>query len=285
MNSLYHRLPLIHPGLQAIGVWAAGQYSCLYFRAGTSHVPAPHPILYPPPDRYGADRQFNGHEGPCPTVEDPDGVSFDDCPASGTIATIGNHGWGALRDVTASMRNLDSGQAVPMFRTYFDGGPSPHERIGAHLNGTIAFVPEVGLILDEALYEVTVEVGSLDETFRWRFHTGRIPLDGPGDCDTAGDISSFENARRVGAGSEVRDRVCTAPHVYRLTGVGSRHVSIEFVHARGNLDLVVFNSSEVQTTSSEGMGDMEEVMTSAGHFVQVVPAAGAENSYVLRVTN
>ncbi|MEI8255765.1 MAG: CAP domain-containing protein, partial [Deltaproteobacteria bacterium] len=36
INSLYHRLPLLHPGLTRVGVATLGQYGCIQYRRGTT---------------------------------------------------------------------------------------------------------------------------------------------------------------------------------------------------------------------------------------------------------
>ena len=76
INSLYHRLPLLHPGLMRIGaaVVTSGRntWTCIQYRPGTDgSVRAPHEIFWPPPDVPNTDRTFNGNEGPCPTADDP----------------------------------------------------------------------------------------------------------------------------------------------------------------------------------------------------------------------
>ncbi|MCC7536394.1 MAG: thrombospondin type 3 repeat-containing protein, partial [Deltaproteobacteria bacterium] len=181
MGTLYHRLPLIHPGLARVGVAAGDGYACVQYAPGTdARAAAPYPILWPPPDLVGAARAFAGSESPCPTVDDP--FAGGARPGSATIASIGLNGMGAMSDVSATLARLDTGDVVPLFRLYYDGGPTEHEQQG-YLDGTIALVPEPGSTLDRAaVYEVTVDaaLSGAAQTFRWRFATGRpLPVDVP----------------------------------------------------------------------------------------------------------
>src|SRR5688572_8518880 len=109
INTLYHRLPIIHPGLERVGVAYDESFACVQYRRGTNNeVRAPHPIYWPPPDIEGTDRTFGGNESPCPTVADP--LGGGPCPGSAAIPTVGIHRWGSIANVTGTYRNLDTGE-------------------------------------------------------------------------------------------------------------------------------------------------------------------------------
>jgi hypothetical protein len=191
------------------------------------------------------------------------------------------HGLGAISGVSGTFTNLDTGAAVPIFATYFDGGPSPHEMMG-YVDGSIGLVPEPETALDNALYEVRVDatVGGAPETYRWRFRTGR-PLPDVG-CDDLGENRDFASAIEIETGV-IEGRVCEFADMYLLVGEGTRVVRIEFDHGEGDLDLVALSPSGDAIDRSEGVGDSEELTVSTGVYVQVYGAGGAMGPYILTV--
>ncbi len=280
MNTLYHRLPLIHPGLERVGIAYRDAFACVRYRPGTNgSVAAPYPILWPPPDIVGTDRTFGGNESPCPTVADP--LAGGPCPGSAAIATIGLHGMGGLADVTATFVNLDTGAEVPLFATYWDQGASPHEQMG-YVEGTVAVVPEPGSSLERALYEVTVNatVGGSAQTYRWRFRTAReLPDVG---CDDLGEHRTLEDAYPIETGT-VEGRICDYPDMYVLTGSGRRTVRLLLDHDEGDLDLVALDPAGAAIDRSEGSGDEEHLTVDAGVYIQVYGYADGMGPYVLIV--
>ncbi len=281
METLYHRLPLIHPGMTRIGVAVTGRYACLQYRPGTDgRVQAPHEIFWPPADIEETSRTFGGFESPCPTIDDP--LSGGSCPGSAAIASIGLNGWGALSAATATLRNVDTGADVPLYRVYYDGGPSVHEQQG-YLDGTIALVPPAGSALDLALYEATADVtiSGAAQTFRWRFRTGR-PLPTDVACDADGPHHDLANALPVGVGQQYA-KVCDRPDFYRITGAGAHTVEIHFVHADGDLDLHAYDAAGAAAGESAGQSDTEVVTVPAGGAVEVFGFNSAMGTYLLRV--
>lgn len=282
INTLYHRLPLLHPGLERVGIAFSETYACVQYRRGTDEsVRAPYPILWPPPDIVGTARQFGGNESPCPTADDP--LSAADCPPSAAIPTLGIHRWGSLTDVSGTYVNLDTGAMVPLFRTYYDGGPSPHEQVG-YLGGNVSLVPEPGSTLERGLYEVTIQatIDGTPTTFRWRFRTAReLPDVG---CDDLGVHRDFMDAYEISGGS-VEGRVCDFADMYRIGGSGMKRVTLFLDHGEGDLDLVAFAASGDGTVigRSEGQSDREELVVPAGSFVQVYGFGGAMGPYLLAV--
>ncbi|RLB47351.1 MAG: hypothetical protein DRJ42_25580 [Deltaproteobacteria bacterium] len=288
MDTLYHRLPLIHPGLERVGIdyqtaTIGGReqgWACILYRQGTVNgTPAPHPILWPPGDIVGTARQFGGNESPCPTVADP--LGGGSCPASAAIPTLGLHGMGDIRDASGTYRNVETGAEIPLFATYWDGGPTPHEQMG-YMDDHIAFVPAPGTSLETALYEVTMNatVGGAPTTYRWRFRTGRsLPDVG---CDDLGMINTMETAHGIETGS-IDGRICEFADMYRVTGSSTRTVRIEFEHGEGDLDLVALDASGAEVGMSNGQGNTEELTVAAGNFFQVFGFGGAMGAYILTV--
>ncbi len=279
INSLYHRLPLLHPGLARVGVAALGQYGCIQYRPGTTDsVRAPHEIFWPPPDATNADRTFIGSESPCPTVADP--LAGGSCPAGGTIATMGIHGWGALSNVTATLTNVATGADTSLLHLYFDGGPSRHEQQG-YVEGTVALVPQPMTTLDRGTYLVTVNatVGSTARTFRWRFRTGTpLPTDLP--CDPA--HHDIAGALAV-AGGETPGKICGQPMVYQIGGTGTRTVTLSSDFASGDLDMEQLDASGARQGLSDGQTDTERLSVPAGGYVRVYGFNGAMGAFLLRV--
>jgi hypothetical protein len=82
MNSLYHRIPLLEPGLKSIG-WAYGQgYAVLNVKANFDpSVEQKHPIFFPAPQQEQVQCQFNIYEEPNPIP-----IGYD--PPVGNFITI-----------------------------------------------------------------------------------------------------------------------------------------------------------------------------------------------------
>ena len=281
MDTLYHRLPLVHPGLTRIGVAVQGRYACLQYRPGTdSSVRAPHEIYWPPADIEETSRQFGGSESPCPTTDDP--FSSGSCPPSAAIASVGLHGRGALSAVTATLRNVDTGADVPLFRVYYDGGPSDHEQRG-YLDGHIALVPPANSSLDLALYEATanVTIAGAAQTFRWRFRTGR-PLPTDVACDADGAHHDLATALPISVG-ERAGKVCDDADFFRISGAGSHSVEVRFVNADGDLDLRAYDAAGTQVAQSDSQDDSEFLTVPEGGAVEVYGFNRAMGTYLIRV--
>ena len=281
LNTLYHRLPLLHPGLHHVGVAYTDQYACVQYRRGTDEsVGAPFPIFWPPADIPRTAVQFGGNESPCPTIEDP----FDSeatCPASAAIPSVGLHGLGSLSGVTGTITNVATGESVPLFKTYFDGGATEHEQTG-YLAGTIALVPVPESTLDRAIYEVDIDaaIDGNPSSYRWRFATAHGLHIG---CDDLGDISSLSTAHEVEVGT-IEGRVCEDYDVYKIMGPVPRSVRVEFDPAEVNINLAAFDEEGEVLGRSEGDGAIESLADlPPGSYVQVYAATGGEGFYTISI--
>ena len=280
MNTLYHRLPLIHPGLTRIGAHFSGGFGCVQYRGGTDDsAVAPHPILWPPPDIAGTDRTFGGNESPCPTVADP--LGGGPCPGSAAIPSLGLHGLGRLANATGTLTRLDTGAQVSLMHVFFDGGPSTHERQG-YLEGTVALVPEAGSSLDRAPYEVRVDVSvaGAPSTYRWRFRTDE-PLP---EVECTMGHASEETAIVLAPGPQgVTGRVCSEDVWYRLAPGPDVEVVLRFDNTVGDLDLAAFDAAGAEVGRSVGTTSTERMTVPGGSFVRVYGFGDEMGTYVLSV--
>src|SRR5258708_33627534 len=69
INGLYHRRPLLDPGLTKVGAASKNGYNCLNYRAPGNTVPLKlaGPTLWPVSGMIDVPRTFSGSERPCPT--------------------------------------------------------------------------------------------------------------------------------------------------------------------------------------------------------------------------
>jgi hypothetical protein len=281
VNTLYHRLPLVHPGLERVGVAYDEAFACVQYRRGTNNeVRAPYPIYWPPPDVVGTDRVFGGNESPCPTAADP--LAGGTCPGSAAIPTVGIHRWGAISNVVGTYTNLDTGAETFLYHTFWDGGATPHEMFG-YLEGTIALVPQPGTSLDRGLYEVRIDadVDGVGQTFRWRFRTAE-PLPEVG-CDDMGAHHDIASALSIGAGEQMPGRICDLPDFFRVGGSGTRTVTVSFDHATGDIDVVATDEAGTEVARSDSATDREELTVPGGSYLQVYGFDGAMGPYIIRV--
>ncbi len=150
INSLYHRLPLLHPGLARVGGAAYRGFVCFHYDSGTLPIDEPQRVVWPPDRTVDVPRSFVGRERPCPTnPSDPDGTAAVSCPSSGFILTAtwygpeGGYPYGpAVAEPT--LRRVDDGASVPLLAWYADGvtGHDPAEGL---IPRTVAWVPSAPL--------------------------------------------------------------------------------------------------------------------------------------------
>lgn len=281
LETLYHRLPLIDPGLRAVGVAFDHGYACVQYRPGTVRaVTADHPILWPIPDGTFTDASFGGAESPCPTVEDP--LNASECPASGTIVSLGMHDVRSISDVHGRLTRLDTGEEQPLFHVWYDGGPSPHEQMG-YVENTIALVPEVGSTLAQTDYEaeITATVDGAPRTVRWRFGFG-----GMIDQDIVCDVWMQESFARavVSNGGSVDGRICANPDFFRLQAGARYRVQIRFDRHVGQLDAFVYDGAQnLVSSSTETDGSHFFMDVEGGSYVEIRGRDGEMGAYRMLV--
>ncbi len=282
LNTLYHRLPLVHPGLSTVGIhYTPGdRYACLLYRQGTDDsVRAPHPIMWPAPDIQHTDRQFGGNESPCPTTADP---FSGPCPSGAAIASLSVNNWGSLSDVMGTMTRLDTMEQVPLIHVYYDGGPTPHEQMG-YVGGSVAMIPQPGTSLARADYEVRVDA-SLDgtpTTWRWRFNP-----QGGFNYDIACELwdqGTFADAVQV-TPADIDGKICAQPDFFVIRDAGTYAVSLNYDARHYDLDLYVYDDAQnliMMATGPDAPARIENVPGMS--FIEVRGAGDAMGPYTLSI--
>lgn len=150
INSLYHRLPLLDPGLVRVGGASYGGYVCLHYASGTLPLDEPQQVFWPPANTFDVPISFVGRERPCPTTPaDPNGTAAEQCPAAGFIMSSTWYGpeYGYPYSSSSAAPALftdDDGQAVPLLAWYADG-VAGHDPAAGLIPRTIAWVPAATL--------------------------------------------------------------------------------------------------------------------------------------------
>lgn len=182
INSLYHRLPLLHNGLHTIGFASKAGYNCINYRKGTTAKLVP-PVMWPPDGMKDVPRTFAGREAPCPTMANPLASNGMNCGSSGFIVTASWFGYGTQTlttfrnsDPAARMINESTGQEVPLMWWWADR-VAGHDPAPLYMRDTLTLVPSEPLA-PETTFRVEFE-GSISEeptTLQWSFTTGTREL-------------------------------------------------------------------------------------------------------------
>lgn len=280
IDSLYHRLPLLHPGLHTVGIAHDGTYACLSFRGGTSRGATPHPVRWPAPDHLCAARQYPGRESPCATSDDPFGPG--QCPPSATIATLGLHGLGAISAVSGTFTRLDDGSTIALSHTYWDGGASTHEQEG-YLGDSIALVPMPNTELATGEYEVAIDatVGGQPTTHRWRFQVND-PIDVDVACDLFGPQGTFEQAVPVTV-AVVQGRLCETPHFFRIRDAGVYRLTLDFDPCVAPMELHVYDAARNEISVADGPTPLVLTDIPGMSFIEVRSTNGVTGAYQLAI--
>jgi hypothetical protein len=288
LDTLYHRLPLIDPGLRTVGVAYADGIACVQYRPGTMNsVTSAHPILWPIADGRDTNPIFGGSESPCPTVEDP--LSGGACPGSAAIVSVGIHDARSIANVTGTLRRIDTGEEQPLFHIWHAGGDSPHERMG-YLQNTISLVPEVGSMLANAPYEANIQatVDGAPQTYRWRFgfRNALDPMDNPLDQSIQCEVwqqASFERAIST-SGGLVNGKVCATPDFFRLSRAGNYRVQVAFDPGVGQIDVFVYDAGQNRIDASESSSGVHTFPSLSGmSYIEIRGRNGGMGAYRLNV--
>ncbi len=169
VNSLYHRLPLLDPGLRRVGVATYAGFACLHYASGTVELTTERHVVWPPDGTTGVPRAFAGREQPCPTTpSDPQDTPATNCPASGFVLTStwygpqGPHTTAWTTEAPVLVR--EDGESVPLLAWYADG-VAGHDPVKGLIPRTVAWVPASSLA-GETGYRARMAGTS------WAFRTG-----------------------------------------------------------------------------------------------------------------
>ncbi|HYP88703.1 MAG TPA: CAP domain-containing protein [Polyangiaceae bacterium] len=179
INGVYHRRPLLDPGLTKVGAASIQGYNCFNYNAAgnTTVLKLDHAVLWPADGMTDVPRAFGGNEGPCPT-NPADPTASGSCAAAGFIISATYYGWGtnrasALTSVSSvTLTDTTTSAAVPLLTWYADG-VSGHDPAHGYMRDEIALVPQAALT-PNTTYRVDVDavVGGSAAPLSWSFTTG-----------------------------------------------------------------------------------------------------------------
>jgi hypothetical protein len=177
IGSLYHRIPLLSPGLLSVGVAEWGGYVCLNYQQGTAPLAEIRLVTWPADGMTDVPTDFPGRESPCPSAPwDPVGTGAEQCPTSGFILTatwFGPPGSGVFSGINgASATDSATGSTIELLATYGDGigGSDP---VPGVIPRTIALVPTASLPASTRISVGLVSVlDGVERAAGWQFDTG-----------------------------------------------------------------------------------------------------------------
>jgi uncharacterized protein YkwD len=178
INGLYHRTPLLDPGLVKIGAASKNGYNCLNYGAtgNTVITKVATGTIWPVDGMTDVPRTFGGNEGPCPTAADP--LTAQDCEASGFIPSVTFYNWGTNRKssieavASATLTEQASNAVVPLFIYYADG-QAGHDPAPGYVRDEIALVPRAALAANKTYrVDIAATVKGAATQLSWQFTTG-----------------------------------------------------------------------------------------------------------------
>lgn len=179
INGVYHRTPLLNPGLVKVGAASVQGYNCINYNASgnTTVVKLDHPVLWPEDGMTDVPRTFGGNEGPCPT-NPSDPLAGGKCAAAGFIISANYYNWGsgrksALTSVTsATLTNTSTQADVPLLTWYADG-VAGHDPAPGYMRDEIALVPASALPASTSFrVDIDAVVSGAATKLSWSFTTG-----------------------------------------------------------------------------------------------------------------
>src|SRR5262249_44288202 len=150
-NGLYHRRPLLEPGLTKIGAASMNGYNCLNYRATGNTViqKLAGPTLWPVSGMIDVPRTFAGSEGPCPT-NPTNPQAGGTCAKAGFIPSATFYNWGTSQksaiDSVASATLTDDAANTPVaLLAYYADAQAGHDPAHGYVQDEIALVPQAAL--------------------------------------------------------------------------------------------------------------------------------------------
>ncbi len=178
INGLYHRTPLLDPGLMRVGGASEMGYNCLDYAAtgNRSTVKAVTPVLFPPDGTTDVPLTFEGNEGPCPTATNP--LNATSCAGSGFIVSANWYAWStgnksAIGGVTsATLTDTQTQTVVPLF-TYYADTVTGHDPAPGYVRNEIALVPQANLAAHHTFtVDINATISGQPTALSWSFTTG-----------------------------------------------------------------------------------------------------------------
>lgn len=179
INGVYHRRPLLDPGLVKVGAASIDGYNCLNYNASgnTTVKKIDEPVLWPAEGMTDVPRAFGGNEGPCPT-NPSDPLQASNCGPAGFIISAVWYNWGANRAsaltsvASVTLTNSATQMDVPLL-TWYGDGVSGHDPARGYMRDEIALVPQAALAANTT-YRVDVDavVNNMPTKLSWSFKTG-----------------------------------------------------------------------------------------------------------------
>lgn len=170
MATLYHRVPILEPNLQAIGFGCArgrrfGWVTVMNVVAGRAKGPRPHPVFYPVADQIDVPLSFpNGGEEPNPIPDDTDGKAGYPVTAVFPRDKAPTNALGKLTD--------GAGKAIPC---WFSSPEKPaNPTLSAGFQGTTICLIAKDPLKPNTTYHVHLQGQLVGEPWQkqWKFTTG-----------------------------------------------------------------------------------------------------------------
>jgi hypothetical protein len=179
INGVYHRHPLLAPGLVKLGAASMSGYNCVNYAApgNTINQKPPAPVLWPANGMTDVPRAFGGNEGPCPT-NPTNPLAGGTCGGSGFIvsATFYNYStnrMAALSSVSSvTLTDQTLGAPVSLLTWYADK-VAGHDPAPGYMQDEIALVPQAQLAANTSFrVDISAVVNGAASNLSWTFTTG-----------------------------------------------------------------------------------------------------------------
>jgi hypothetical protein len=179
INGLYHRTPLLDPGLMRVGAASTMGYNCVDYAAtgNRTTVRAAAPVLFPPDGTTNVPLEFGGNEGPCPTMP-ANPQTATTCPTSGFIVSANWYGWStgnksAISGTpTVNLTDNQTQASVPLLAWYADT-VTGHDPAPGFVKNEIALVPQANLAANHNFtVSINATISGQATALSWSFTTG-----------------------------------------------------------------------------------------------------------------
>jgi hypothetical protein len=179
INGLYHRRPLLEPGLMKVGAASKNGYNCLNYRAAGNTVTEKlaAPTLWPVSGMIDVPRAFSGSEGPCPTNPD-NPLAGGTCNKGGFIPSATFYNWGtfqksAIESVASATLTDDAAGTPVQLLAYYADGQAGHDPAHGYVSDEIALVPQAALDANKTYrVDIAAVVKGTMTNLSWKFTTG-----------------------------------------------------------------------------------------------------------------